>query len=105
MPSPPNIERVPTLLPMTTMQYAVAVLLGLKYTYGEVATALGISGRTVRFHTVRAADRIPGDLPTQMKVMAWARGASLDVLEGNALYIEVRRERTAALIRNPKLGR
>jgi hypothetical protein len=59
---------------------------------GDACGELGVSLRTVRYHLYEAAKRIPGDMPAEAKVVAWARGASLDVLEGRSLRFEVMRD-------------
>lgn len=51
----------------------------------EIAKALLISPYTVKFHLKAAADKIPGDLPPEIKLLVWARGATLDVLTGDLL--------------------
>lgn len=90
------MERAPTLKPITPMQLVVATLLGLKMSHEEIATELHISVGTVRFHIARLIERIPGDMPATARVIAWVRGASLDVLEGRTLRYEVMRDGVAA---------
>lgn len=82
------MERAPTTTPVTPMQLCVATLLALGQTQGEVAAALGIGIGTVRDHLDRIARKIPGDLPREQRVVAWVRGATVDVLEGRTLRYE-----------------
>lgn len=86
-----TIERVPTYQPLSPMQFLVAVLVGVGWSYRQVAKELKIEVSTVRMHLNVAASRIPGDLPAKARVVAWVRGASLDVLEGRALSHEMLR--------------
>jgi DNA-binding CsgD family transcriptional regulator len=81
--------RVPTVTPLSPMQRMVADLLGIGLTADSVAANLKITRAGVRYHVQSAAKKIPGDLPAQMRVIAWARGASVDVLQGATLKVEV----------------
>lgn len=91
------MDRVPPLKPLSSMQRVVATLAALGLTHEQMRAELGnISLRTVRYHLYEAAKRIPGDLPAEAKVVAWARGATLDVLEGRTLRFEVMRDAQAA---------
>lgn len=74
------------------MQYAVACLLGIGQSYDEIAAALHIKRGMVRSHIHEANKKIPGNLPAKAKLVAWVRGASLDVLEGTTLYAEFMRD-------------
>lgn len=86
------MERVTPTKPLTRMQYAVTLLLGLGYTHAEIAAELHIQRTMVRAHMRAAVKRIPGDLPREMKLVAWVRGATLDVLEGRTLRYEFMRD-------------
>lgn len=79
------MERAATLAPMSRMQETVCILLGALNSYAAVAEHLLISEDMVRVHCKRAAAKIPGDLPAQSRAIAWARGATLDVLTGTTL--------------------
>lgn len=83
------MERVPLTSPLSPMQHTVVLLLGLGYGYPRIAAELFVREGTVRFHANAAARKMPGDLPAQIRCIAWARGASLDVLVGDALRLEV----------------
>lgn len=83
------MERTATLKPVTPMQLVVATLLGVGQTHAQVAAYLKIAVGTVRDHLNTLARRIPGDLPAEAKVVAWVRGATIDVLEGRTLRYEV----------------
>lgn len=85
------VERVPTYVPLSPMQFLCAVLVGVGRSYKEIAAELKIEVSTVRMHINVAASRIPGDLPAKARVVAWARGATLEVLEGRDLNYEMLR--------------
>lgn len=61
---------VPTLTPM---QKIVTALVGAGHNYSDCAERLGITRATVKFHAEQAAAKIPGDLPTQMKLVIYHR--------------------------------
>lgn len=90
------MERVDPLKPITPMQLVIATMLGLKFSHAEIAAELNITVGTVRDHLTHLAKRIPGDLPATARVIAWVRGASLDVLEGRTLRFEIMRDGRAA---------
>lgn len=94
------MERAPTSHPATPMQLLIASLIGCGDSHATVAAKLGIRIGTVRAHLNRLASRIPGDLPAESRVVAWVRGATIDVLEGKTLRYEmmVEGERTATRI-------
>ncbi len=75
-------KRTPLLAPLTQSQQLVVLLLGKGHNFKEIATYLHIHWRTVQFHAEAAAKKIPGDLRTSPKCIAWVRGASLAVLRG-----------------------
>lgn len=83
------MERAPLREPLTPMQKAVVTLLGLNYTHAQVAKTLEITRPTVRYHLYNAIAKMPGDLPPEQRAVAWVRGATLDVLEGRMLKLEV----------------
>ena len=84
--------RVEPLAPLSPMQYAVTVLLGIGLSHAEIADELKITVSNVRSHMRFAAAKLPGDLPREAKLVAWVRGASLDVLEGLTLRGEFMRD-------------
>lgn len=81
--------RAATTSPLSPMQLIVAELLGLGLPADVVAEELKITIEGVRHHVKRGAAKIPSDLPAQQRVIAWARGASADVLQGATLKVEV----------------
>lgn len=83
------MERAALRAELSPMQSLVVDFLGMGMTYAELSTELAISADMVRTHTKRAAAKIPGDLPAQIRCIAWARGATLDVLQGLTLRFEV----------------
>lgn len=83
------MQRAPTTAPLSAMQLVVAELLGIGQTAEAVAESLRITVDGVRHHVKRAAAKIPSDLPAQQRVVAWARGATTDVLQGATLKVEV----------------
>ena len=92
------MERVVPKAPLTPMQFTVATLLGIGKSHGEIAELLHITVPNVRAHMRFAAAKLPGDLPRQTKLVAWVRGASLDVLEGIMLRGEMMRDAERGMI-------
>src|SRR3982751_2588773 len=86
------LVRVPPLAPLSPMQYAVTMLLGVGYSHKEIAETLSISVSMVRSHMREALAKIPGDLPREARLVAWVRGATLDVLEGTTIRAEFMRD-------------
>lgn len=99
------MERVEPLKPLTPVQLVIATMLGLSYSHAEIAAELHITVGTVRDHLTHLAKRIPGDLPATARVIAWVRGASLDVLEGRTLRFEIMRDGRAASAEMAELER
>lgn len=97
----PVVERVPPLKPLSPMQYAVVVLLGIGMSHEEVAATLRIKRSVVRSYMREALKKIPGDLPAEARLVAWVRGASLDVLEGTSLRVEFLRDAVAGRVSVP----
>lgn len=79
-----KIEWVPLFKPLTRAQQAVVAGLARGASYEDLAHWLGVKPRTIRFHAEEAATKIPGNLPPQIRCMMWARGATVDMLEGRA---------------------
>ena len=80
------IERVTPSPPLSPVQYACVALLARGHNARDIGERLGgISWRTVKFHLHQAAKRIPGDLPAQMRIVFWYRGASREQLDGTIL--------------------
>lgn len=75
--------------PLAPMQFVVATLAGIGRTNEEIADLLGLTIDTIKTHILVAGRKIPGDLPPRLKVVAWARGATLEVLTGSQLKGEV----------------
>ena len=75
--------RVACRPPLTATQIAIAKLLSDGMNPAEIAAQLAVDRRTVYFHVTQAAQRIPGDLAAAARMMAWYRGASLEVLGAN----------------------
>lgn len=86
------MQRVTPFAPLSPMQYAVTMLLGVGESHATIAEILHISVTNVRSHMRFAAAKIPGDLPREAKLVAWVRGATLDVLEGTTLRGEFMRD-------------
>lgn len=83
------VDRVEPETPLTLSEEVVAKLVGLGFTYGQIAAQLRIASETVRWHAKRAAGKIPGAASARDKLFMWARGATLDVLLGSGLTNEV----------------
>lgn len=90
-----TLQRAPLREELTPMQRAVVNLLALNYTHAMIAETLHISKSTVRYHLYLAVAKMPGDLPAEQRAVVWARGATLDVLEGTALKLEAINSATA----------
>ncbi len=82
-----NVERVPTLHPLTPAMLAACAIMADGWSYTEAARLAGVSYGTFTAHCAMAAARIPGDLAQQAKIVAWYRGASAEVL-GDGLRLE-----------------
>lgn len=96
------MTRAPLLVELTPMQAHVVKLLALNYSHGAIAETLHITKSTVRYHLYLAVGKMPGDLPAEQRAVAWARGASLDVLEGTSLKLEVLNGATAWVDRHSR---
>lgn len=83
------------------MQFAVATLLGVGLSHAEIAETLHISVTSVRAHMRFAAHKIPGDLPRESKLVAWVRGATLDVLRGTTLRGEFMEQAQRGVVTAP----
>lgn len=84
-----GIIRVQPVATLTTMQYAVAEMLGLRVEVAAIAEAFGVSSDQVVQYIAGAAKKIPGDWPRATRLGLWARGATLDVLQGDSLRYEL----------------
>ena len=80
-----RLVRVKPARPLTPTECIVVSLLAFGENCVEVAVRLGVSKRTVKFHVKNAAQKLPGDLPAQMRVITWYRGATADVLTGDPM--------------------
>jgi DNA-binding NarL/FixJ family response regulator len=80
-----RFKRAPLFAPMTRAQQAVVAALARNAEYDEIARWLSVKERTVRYHVGEAARKIPGNLPPKMRIIMWARGATIDMLEGRTL--------------------
>lgn len=87
------MNRVPLRASLTPTQEVVTMLVGTGHNYAEIAEVLSISAFTAKRHAEDAAAKIPGDLPTQMKLAVWARGGTLDVLDGSTLRTTLHAQR------------
>jgi hypothetical protein len=83
--APPPFLRVAPDRPLSAMEEVVCILLGAGLSYREVGESLAIPKSLARKYAKTAALKIPGDLAAQEKCTAWARGATMDVLDGRAL--------------------
>lgn len=100
------IERVTPLRPLSPMQYAVTMLLGLGFSHDQIAAELRIARGMVRTHMRLARAKIPGDLPREAALVAWVRGAALDVLTGQALRVEMLEQSAATRVNiSPAIAR
>jgi DNA-binding CsgD family transcriptional regulator len=65
---------------LTPMEETVVELIGEGLTRAEVCKALGIAAGTLDVHALNAARKIPGTLPTIVRIAVWWRRGSLAVL-------------------------
>ena len=83
MTKPVTISRAPLSHPLTpTEEIVVTLLATARHNYQSIAEQLGVSPKTVKRHAENAAMKISSDLPTQIRCVAWYRGASPEVLSG-----------------------
>lgn len=76
------IYRVPLLRKLSAIEQEVVQLVGQGHNYFAAGEKLLYSARSIETHAYRIAQAIPGDLPSQMKIVMWYRGAPLEVLDG-----------------------
>ena len=79
---PVPITRVPPLRRLTPMEQIITALLAKGLNYPQAGQVLGIKPSVAKMHCHAVAAKLPGDLPALMRVVAWWRGATLDVLTG-----------------------
>lgn len=72
--------RLTPKVPFTLMQKLVAIMVGRRIKYREIAEKLHIAKATVKMHAKYAAAKLPGDLPPTMKLVFWWRHATKDQL-------------------------
>ncbi len=79
----PDPDGEPHRLPVycRPQQREIARLLSAGLEHHAIARHLGISVSGVRFHIKALAQRLPGTLPASAKVVAWWRGATLEILK------------------------
>lgn len=78
--------RVELSQPLTPAEVQAAQYLAQGLTYAQIADVLGVSMRTAKYHIVNAGKKIPGDLPLQLRVIAWYRGGEVWLMpeDGNS---------------------
>lgn len=81
--------RAPLRAPLTRSQAACAILLAHGHNYADIGERLGTGRAAAKFHIHAAAKKIPGDLPAQMRVVFWVRGATVEMLEGKRMDDEM----------------
>lgn len=74
------VDRIKPEKPFSTMETLVGVMVGRGLEYEEIGQRLSISKSTVKMHAQRAAAKLPGKDPPQMKLQIWWRGGSEEVL-------------------------
>lgn len=72
--------RVPTISRLTAVDLKYAVLASYCGTLDGVAYGMGVTRGQAKQSIQKVAAKIPGTLPAMMKVIAWVRGASPEVL-------------------------
>ena len=81
--------RYPPISAFTPQQKLVMAMIANGMSYREIALRLAIDWETARFHARKAAQRMPGDLPTLTKVHFWVRGATVDQFTGEGWIPEL----------------
>jgi hypothetical protein len=76
----PLQERVPTLAALTVTEQEYAVVASMAGSLRGVAWGMGVSVGMAKNAIQQIAAKIPGSLPAFVKVIAWTRGATPDVL-------------------------
>ena len=74
------MTRASTHQPLTRREFQVAELVGRGFRISTVARVLSVKHTTALGIMTRLADKIPGDLPPRGRIMAWWRGAPIEVL-------------------------
>ena len=77
-----KVERVALPVPLTDLEELIAGLVAETRNYSEIGDLLGMTRFGVRYHATAASRKIPGDLPVQVRLCVWYRGAPLHVLTG-----------------------
>lgn len=77
-----TVERVRPKYGLTGQEMLITGLIAEGRNYSAIADLLSITRDTVKWHAKNAAAKIPGDLPAQMKLAVWYRGAPIFVLTG-----------------------
>lgn len=79
------MPRAPLTRAPSRSQEACALFIALGYSYESAAELLSIKPSTVRYHVLKLAAKIGGDLPPRLRVLVWMRGATSEVLTGELL--------------------
>lgn len=79
---PMDDGRVALKAPLTAREEHIVELLAQGLTSQDIADRLGLSVRTIEAHVGAAAEKVPGDLPRQTRLICWWRGAGMEVLTG-----------------------
>ena len=79
---PAELYRTVPLKPLSRTMIVVCDLLALGLNTKQIAAHLQLSPWTIEGYIKRASYRLPGNLPRQLRCIAWARGATEDVLTG-----------------------
>ena len=77
--------RAPLTRPLTPLQAIAVYLMAHGYSYEAAAPLMSMTARTVKFHVIAAAKKMRGNMPVQMLVSCWYRGATQAVLDGDLL--------------------
>ena len=78
------MTRVPLPRALTKREAEMVELLLDGMSRAAIARHLGLSIRTVHQTLWTAASKVPGTLDAKARLVAWARGASLEVLTGES---------------------
>lgn len=73
-------QRVPPLMRLTAVDLKYAGLASLCGTLDGVAWGMGVTRGQAKQSIQKVAAKLPGTLPAMMRVIAWVRGATPEVL-------------------------
>jgi hypothetical protein len=86
MKNEPEVVRAPLSEPFTELEMAIADMIARCMNYQAIAEEFCVNHHTIKWRAQLAAAKVPGDLPVQVKLCMWYRGASIESLRGDVIY-------------------